>query len=102
MTLFKVEGEISNSVNDEVVQFVKYFRNEEDARAFEKSKEDEVERWNNQEIYPYGGRVSTRWLDIIVEEVSKDTELDGLTLGDLEAIIRSVVSDINTAMAVVP
>ncbi len=90
--MFKANYEVTNSVNDDEVKIVKYFAEEDDAKSFIKDAEDDVDEWNNPEpgISPYaGGKMSTRYIDTELIEVTDDTVLDGLTMGNLIEIIMA-------------
>ncbi len=90
--MFKANYEVTNSVNDDEVKMVKYFAEEDDAKSFIKDAEDDVDEWNKPEpgISPYaGGKMSTRYIDTELIEVTDDTVLDGLTMGNLIEIIMA-------------
>jgi len=92
MEFFKAIVEISNSVNDDEYIKVKYFASEQNAKDFILEKEREVEEWNKPEESPSGGRMSTRYIYTDVSQVDEDTELNGLTFGDLHSIIRDIIN----------
>lgn len=90
--MYKVSIEIPNSVNDDVYEKVKFFSTKEDAERFIEENEKEVDEWNKPDGSPFGGRMSTRYFSYELEEVNRDTVMDGMTFGDLANIIYDLVN----------
>ena len=91
--MYKVEYTITNSVNDNEINGVEVFESYEEALAFENEKEHEVKNWNKEASDWRSGINSTRYIDISVENITKETTIpSNIKLGDLSKMINYINS----------
>ena len=99
--MFKAWHETANSVNNDVSENTKYCLTRAEAEAFVQKAQDSVDEWNKPDPGGgYGGKMSTRWLDSGIEELSDDTTIDNLTFKDFRSLVVQIIhkelSSINT------
>ena len=101
--MFKAWYEITNSVNDDTNESTKFFLTKKEADSFVKEAQDSVEEWNKPEPGGgYGGKMSTRWISVEIEEVSDDTIIRDLTFGDFKSLVRGIIHTELTAINTMP
>ena len=88
--MHKVTIEITNSVNDDVVEISRIFTNIEDAEELVAERQKDVDEWNKPEDSPYGGKMSTRYMYSDIEHVDDDTVIDAMTYGDLVDLVQEI------------
>ncbi len=91
--MYKVTITITNSVNDDVITKIKVCDTKKEADNYIEEQELEVQAWNKEAADWRSGIQSHRYFDSDLDPITRETPVDGLTVGDLQKILNYISDD---------